>query len=108
MHLLKASLKFSLLFPLVLFSLGYSLIGILYGRDNNSFLLEVKMIPFSAFCVSFLLLNTNYNNVFVKSILSFEYGERIAGISRDCRPVLSGSAKVWNKQLLLSHGKQKC
>lgn len=30
------------------------------------------MIPFSAFCVSLLLLNTYCNNVFMKSISSFE------------------------------------
>lgn len=65
MQLLKANLKCSFLSPLVLFSLGYSLFGIL-DRDNNRFLLEVKMILFSAFCVRFLLLNTNYKNVFVK------------------------------------------
>lgn len=30
------------------------------------------MIPFSAFCVSLLLLNIHCNNVFMKSISSFE------------------------------------
>lgn len=40
--------------------------------DNNSFLLEVEMIPFSAFCVSLLFLNIHCNNVFMKSISSFE------------------------------------
>jgi hypothetical protein len=71
MQFLKANLKCWILSPLPLFSLGYSLIGILDG-DNNSFLLEVETIPFSAFCVRLLLLNAHCNNVFMKSISSFE------------------------------------
>lgn len=55
----------------MLFPLGCSLIGVLDG-DDNSFLLEVEMIPLPGFCVSLLLLHTYYNNVFMKSISSFE------------------------------------
>lgn len=92
----KTNLKCLLLSLPVFFSLGYSLIGILY-RDNNSFLLKVKMIPSSAFCVRFLLLNANHNNMFVQFISSFGKLNLVKAlwvVSRDCLFVINGSGKV--------------